>query len=302
MSFSHDTKAELMTSLPERSCCRHAMLEAISLASGTVAGTQAVLKAENAGEARLILKLLHACRAKESYWEQTQEKRLHKHNIYRIAIDLSHTELSPARKNCCRRAYLKGSFIFAGYLTHPAKGYHLEWVFKHSARAEKLKKLLKSLNLEAGLSKRGSSCLLYVKNAEAIARLLNLMGAYSQLLKFEEVRALKETKNYVQRRVNSETANIAKIAASAARQIKAIEMLKRSGELETLPFVYREIAALRLAHPEASLKELSSLLDPPLSKSTLVYKFGKMEHWAEHHKHFKLKNPRLKSITKEEKV
>jgi DNA-binding transcriptional regulator WhiA len=284
VSFSSDIKSELMKVIPAKACCREALLSALCLGTSKTRSAPLKLQVESTAEARFILKLLHSCGFKKISWQISEEKRLHKRKIYWIEVPSSLDCDSAVRKTCCRRACARGSFIAAGYLTHPSKGYHLEWVYKDKSAAKKLRDVLKLLALEAGLSTRGKTYLVYVKKADDIAKLLNLMGAYGQLLKFEEVRALKETKNYVQRRVNSETANMAKIAAAAARQLHSIKILQQTQLLKKLSYIYRQIADLRLNHPEASLKELCSLTDPPLTKSTLAHRFKKLEQMAQQEK------------------
>jgi DNA-binding protein WhiA len=77
--------------------------------------------------------------------------------------------------------------------------------------------------------------------------------------------------------VNCETANLAKTLDASLRQVELIqEYVKKSG-WEGIPFNLRELAWLRVEHPDFSLKELGSMLDPPLSKSGTAYRMRKLE-------------------------
>ena len=52
--------------------------------------------------------------------------------------------------------------------------------------------------------------MVYLNEGDGIAALLAIIGAYSSILNFENVRVLKEMRNNVNRAVNCETANINK--------------------------------------------------------------------------------------------
>ncbi|MBQ1453275.1 MAG: DNA-binding protein WhiA, partial [Ruminococcus sp.] len=74
-------------------------------------------------------------------------------------------------------------------------------------------------------------------------------------------------RNNVNRRINSEIANIDKVASASAKQLEAIEYIKKTIGLEALPDDLREIAYLRLDNPEMSLRALGENLSPPISRS-----------------------------------
>jgi DNA-binding transcriptional regulator WhiA len=53
-----------------------------------------------------------------------------------------------------------------------------------------------------------------------------------------------------------------------------------AGGLDRLPRALRELADLRLEHPEVSLRELGELADPPLSKSAVYHRIRRIEALA----------------------
>ncbi|MBQ2868217.1 MAG: DNA-binding protein WhiA, partial [Firmicutes bacterium] len=110
--------------------------------------------------------------------------------------------------------------------------------------------------------------------------LLNILGAHGQLLTFENVKIMKEMKNKTNRIMNCESANLDKTVNTAGRQIAAIEKIKNSRGLASLPPKLFEAANLRLDHPEATLAELAELADPPLAKSGLNHRLKKIEEIA----------------------
>ena len=86
------------------------------------------------------------------------------------------------------------------------------------------------------------------------------------MLKYEDIRVLKETKNNVNRKVNLETANLNKTINAAVSQIQAIEKIKKSRKWKSLTPYLQEIANLRLENPDATLEELGKMLSEPIRK------------------------------------
>ena len=106
------------------------------------------------------------------------------------------------------------------------------------------------------------------------------MGANNSVLEFENVRAVKETRNQINRVINCETANLDKIVDTSVRQVNSIKILKKYKAIDTLPDHLKELAYLRLKHPNASLKELGEMLNPPLGKSGVNHRLRKIEEIA----------------------
>ena len=98
---------------------------------------------------------------------------------------------------------------------------------------------------------------------------------------FENLRILKEMRNSVNRRVNCETANITKTVNAAARQIEDIEYIRDYYGFQNLPENLREIAEVRLEHPDAPLKELGNYLEPPVGKSGVNHRLRKISELAD---------------------
>jgi cell division protein WhiA len=92
---------------------------------------------------------------------------------------------------------------------------------------------------------------------------------------------MKEMKNLVNRQVNAETANLTKTVEAAARQVAALERLRASGGLARLSPSLQELATLRLNHPDASLKELGEMCNPPVGKSGINHRMRQLTRVAE---------------------
>ncbi|MBY8910951.1 DNA-binding protein WhiA, partial [Salinicoccus roseus] len=84
----------------------------------------------------------------------------------------------------------------------------------------------------------------------------SLIGGYQALLKFEDIRIVRDMRNSVNRLVNCETANLNKTISAAMRQVENIQFIDEEIGLDELPERLREIARLRVEHQDVSLKEL----------------------------------------------
>lgn len=182
---------------------------------------------------------------------------------------------------CCKRAYLRGVYLAAGSMSNPEKGYHFEFVCNRQEQAEKLLEILRDFSIEAKEVLRKKYYVVYLKDGEAIVDLLNIMGAHVALMELENTRIVKEMRNSINRRVNCEAANITKTVNAAAKQVEDILYIQKRLGFEKLPDNLKQMAQLRLDHPDATLKELSELSDPPVGKSGVNHRLRKLSELAE---------------------
>jgi DNA-binding protein WhiA len=103
------------------------------------------------------------------------------------------------------------------------------------------------------------------------------MGANDAVLRLEAQRALAQTKNSIRRSVNSEAANAARAAVSAARQQKAARRAISKLGLTRLTPALREAAQLRIAHPARTLRELATFARPPITKAAMASRLRLLE-------------------------
>lgn len=190
-------------------------------------------------------------------------------------------EFSIIRRPCCKRAYLRGAFLAAGSISNPEKSYHIEIVCATRKRAGQIRMLINGFRLDAKVILRKNSYVVYLKEGSQIVDLLNVMEAPIALMKMENVRILKEMRNSVNRKVNCETANINKTVSAATKQAEDIEFIQNTIGLSKLPETLQEIAELRLANPEASLKELAELCASEIGKSGINHRLRKLSEIAE---------------------
>lgn len=177
---------------------------------------------------------------------------------------------------CCQRAFLRGAFLSAGSMSDPEKGYHLELVCSNEQQAEQIRELLSGFEIEGRIVQRKKYFVVYVKEGSGISDFLNVTEAHVALMEFENSRVVRDVRNTVNRRVNCETANIAKMVTAAARQTEDILFLQEKYGFENLPESLRQMAEVRLEYPDVPLKELGAYLDPPVGKSGVNHRLRKL--------------------------
>ena len=175
-----------------------------------------------------------------------------------------------------QKGIVRGAFLGSGSITEPNARYHLEIRFESEEKRCELIKIIEKFKIEVKLLNRKHSYSIYIKDGEEISKFLALIGASSSVLKYEDIRVLKETKNNVNRKVNCETANINKTISASVVQIEAIQKLKRKKKFNQLPLNLREIANLRLENPDATLVELGQMLSEPIGKSGVNHRLKKI--------------------------
>ncbi len=288
MSFSSEIKQELSWQLPSARHCRLAEISAIlSFCSHVEAGTERTgnvrMHTENLAVARKYFTLLKKTFNINMNVSVRQNRKPHGNRSFEITAltDMTAVRHVLIQNPCCRRAYIRGAFLASGSVSDPEKGYHFEIVCADSARAEQLSAMLESFGIEAKITLRKHSYILYVKEGSQIADILNVMEAHVGLMKFENIRILKEMRNSVNRQVNCETANLNKTVSAAVKQIEDIQYIQSTIGFEKLPENLAEIARLRLEQPGMSLKELGQMLTPPVGKSGVNHRLRKLSFIAE---------------------
>lgn len=174
------------------------------------------------------------------------------------------------------KSIVRGAFLGGGSLNNPENKYHLEIILSTEKNAKTIEEILKIFTIKVKQLKRKNGVSVYLKDGEEISKLLALIGANSSVIRFEEIRVLREMKNNINRKVNCETANLTKTVNAAVKQIEAIKNLKKTGAFDKLSENLKEIAQIRLDNPDASLTELGQMLKDPIGKSGANHRLNKI--------------------------
>ncbi len=312
MSFSSQTKEELIRTPLEKFCCVFQELGAITQTSASLAlqgkgQFQLTYQVESPAFARRIFLLLrqgfsitpalHVVshpRFKNkkttvlTVANQNAATLLEQFDMITIKEDghFQLSRISPRQnptKRCCKNAFLRGAFLGSGTITHPNKSYHLEIRTPKGSFYKNLIDVMKKSGFSPKTSLRKGSYFVYLKNGNEIVAFLAATGAHDSLLEMEKIRMQKEILNQVNRSMNCDQHNLDKQLNAAQKQISAITLLQKENLFNTLPSSLQETAALRLAYPEVSLETLGSYLSPSLGKSGVNHRLQKIISLAENH-------------------
>ena len=304
MSFAAEVKEELIAKMPSAAHCRKAELCAcfiyrgVLLSDGSVefvteqdaiakkvftflkksfniglvsvkrkveghARTEHVVRVPDSEEAEILLKELSLG---ESF---TREGRLSLLSEERIS------------QNCCKRSFLRAAFLMSGTINDPTKSYHFEISVPEESLCGTIAAQMEAFGCSPKKTERRGNPYLYLKDGDGISDMLNVMEAHASLLRYESERAMREVRGNVNRQVNIEVSNLRKAIKASEKQIKDIELIRDTIGFGNLSEDLRNMAMLRMEHPEASLGELGEMLRPPLGRSGVNHRLQKLCSIAE---------------------
>lgn len=305
MSFASETKKEL-TQVETDDNSLKAEVSALIRMNGSLSFTNRQLsldvQTENAAIARRLYTIVKKLYPYNVELLVRRKMRLKKNNVYicrvrdgarELLTDLqiisddfqfNHTiAKSLIPKNSQKRAYLRGAFLAGGSVNNPeTSSYHLEVYSLYKEHGEALADLMNEFHLNAKTIERKKGFVTYLKEAEKISDFLSLVGAHQAMLKFEDVRIVRDMRNSVNRIVNCETANLNKTIGAALRQVENIRFIENAIGLDQLPEKLREIARLRVEYQDVTLKELGEMVSTGVvSKSGVNHRLRKIDEIAD---------------------
>jgi len=306
MSFATEVKTEL-AGLKNMTCCNIAELSALLHIGGAVEvssrGLALTFQTTNNAVIRKIIRLVKDLYHVELTLVSKEQVRLRKNALFTVRIGdkveqildelslinknaLFFQDLDDAlvKKECCKKAYLRGAFLAGGSINSPeTSSYHLEIQSSSQRHAEILQKIANEFNLNAKVAKNKRGFIMYMKDAERISDFLRLSGATNQLFEFEDSRIKRDFKNSINRMINCDIANEEKALEAAKKQLEYIRIIEEKGASE-LTKSLKDAIFLRKTYPEATLLELASIsgthFPDPVSKSALNHRFRALKDLA----------------------
>ena len=301
MSLSEDLRNELAQIAPQADCDRRAELSGLFHVAGSV-------HLRGRGEVALHLDLASSAVARRAFtllrafgvdseirtYQQQAFGRATRYQLhvagtpaaYRTlheigVLDASHrpVEHPPRRvlaRHCCRRAYLRGTLLGAGSLSGP-RDPHLEIRTAEVEGARFLADVAAREGAELHVLDRRRHAVAYAKGTESIADVLVAAGASDTVLVLEERSVVSAIRADANRLANADHANLVRTSRAAHAQLEALRQL----DLDLLPDDLREVAALRLRHPTASIAELASRCRPPTTKASAYRRLRRLQQLAE---------------------
>lgn len=301
MSFTTRIKEEVMTQTQPDKHQLSALIKLSGSLGLTGQGLKLTLTTENAKIARHLYSLLNSLYQLTPEVFHHNRSNLKKNRVYQVVLaegveallaDLQladsffgfETGIAPTvmEDDEAGRSYLRGAFLASGSSRDPELGkYQLEIFSVYQDHAEDLAILMQKFMLDAKVINRKKGTMTYLQKAEDIMDFLLVIGAMSAKEQFEEVKVLRETRNDLNRATNAETANIAKTITASMKTIANIVKIKEKMGLDNLPFDLRQVAEMRLAHPDYSIQDLADALETPLTKSGGNHRLRRINKIAE---------------------
>lgn len=298
-SFSNDTKTEICGAVrsPEE---RRAFLTGVLLAVRRFSADEIALQTECEAFAVLFPKLLKAAGTDPALLDTEYRQRSGKLPLWCYSLSgrkhvralCEALQISPNRRTDALRTLemnsraqmllAAGVFVMCGSITDPQRGYHLELALPDAVFGVAFQEMLSALETPIPMKTtvRKNELLLYLKQNEQICDALVYFGAQNAAIEMINQQVVKDIRSQTNRRMNCDLANIDKTVAAGEQQIAEIALIEAELGLENLPEQLREIAVLRLEDPQASLRELGAMLNPPISRSGVHHRLQRISEIA----------------------
>ena len=295
MTFSATVKAELCKSSTEKSCCCLAECYGALLYGNTFTAKEIRIITGSRAFAERLPELFRLAHDVDVAPPSPKGGKLSvvitdKALILRVFSDYGydpetlishHINLAVLEEECCRQSFIRGAFLSGGSVTDPKGKYHLELVTGHLSVSRGTTAILLDMGMSPKDIVRGGNYVTYFKQSEAIEEFLTTIGAPASSALISDARRSKEITGNVNRRVNCDYANADKIVNAAQQQLEAIRIIEKTNGLDTLPDNIYSAALLRIANPDASLRDMAALADPPVSKSSMSHRLRRIIAIAE---------------------
>lgn len=173
--------------------------------------------------------------------------------------------------------WLRGVWGNSGSLYLPKSGHYLVFRSPDRNHMVQIVHFLSRNGIKTSQRSKDTFFETLLRDQQIIVDLLTRFRLYNSSLLLEQrtmVRAMRDRANKL---VNCDAANIRKSLEAAQKQIQLSRMIKESGIYADLPSVLKEMIDIRLEYPSATLTELGQYLEKPVSKSTVKYRWKKLQ-------------------------
>lgn len=311
MSFSKDTKIEMLENLSKNQCCEQSFLTAIIKSCAEICVSTNGIEIQIKSQLKELYNVIYNLLDKLYNYKpvlQIREDSFSRADRYFIILDKSiSTELILSLgiagwnqdnclefneyidkdiliNKCCQKTFVKGVFIGCGSISGIASDsrsvdYHLEFVFSNENLANEVMEILATFNILARKINRKKSFVIYLQKFEQISDFLTICDASHSMLELNNEYAKRTMKNSLNRLNNCENANITKTITASVEQVDAISYIISTIGIEALPDELTGICMLRLANSEESLNELAKLSG--MSRSAINHRLNKILKIAE---------------------
>lgn len=199
---------------------------------------------------------------------------------FKLSKDLFE-ELIAFKPRCNRddnRFWFRGVWGGCGAIYLPQSGYYMVLrVRERLGLGRRIAVFLRRTGIEPGIRMRQGRIEYMIRDQEEIVTCLSKMELARSSLLLEEAAIVRSVRSRANKLVNCDTANINKSLHAARAQQALVNKLDEEGLWDLLSPELAELAMMRRARPSASLSELGQNLSRPVSKSTVMYRWKKLD-------------------------
>ncbi len=178
-------------------------------------------------------------------------------------------------------SWLRGLWGGCGGLYVPRSGYYLVLRVSSPSAAAILKGLLPRTRIVWQRRLLHGTHEMILRDQQKIVTFLSKLGLTGISLRMEDMAIMRSMRDRANRIRNCDTANIKRTLKVAEEQTALALRIRDAGLVERLPPALRQLVEARLGNPEASLAELGETLSPPITKSTVKYRWQRLSGYAE---------------------
>lgn len=289
MTFLEEIKEELCNLRVKNTCCMKSEMQAVLLFGGAVYEGNVILGTDSFEVAKRYTSFLKkVCHV--NYSERLSESA----ESYKFLIPPDILEQLGLRADngiqlfddadvneCCIHAFVRGAFMASGSVSNPEKSYRMEIFSENEKACDMVYSYLDIMGVEVKKTQRKNLFVVYANKSESVSDMLKVTEASMAVFRVLEAKVIKDKRNETNRVINCDMANADRASENSYRETQAIRVIEKTIGLDALKPRLRETALLRLENEGASLKELASLFDPPIPKSTLNNRLNKLIKMAE---------------------
>lgn len=177
--------------------------------------------------------------------------------------------------------WLKGVWGSSGALYIPRTGYYMTFRPPSHRIGDRVAAELRQERFFCGRRAVHNRVEITIRNQEDIVTLLSRFALGKSSLMLEERAIVRSMKDRANKLVNCDASNIRKALEASSRQMEVADAVLESVEERSIPEVLKRLIETRRENPSLSLEELGRIQMPPVSKSTIQYRWKKLEGMAE---------------------
>ena len=172
--------------------------------------------------------------------------------------------------------WARGAWGGCGAVYSPRSGYYLVMRTESETVIKRVGGLLRQARVSWSARAVHGRRELILRDQQEIVAFLSKIDLTDLSLRMEDRAILRAMRDQANRVRNCDTANIRKTLKASEEQAELARELLRRGLILDLPPRFRALAETRLEHPEESLSDLGKRLSPPVTKSTVKYRWKRL--------------------------